>query len=86
MCFTFKNNIKRTKKPVNQSFLAGWCKCRYTVSADLYCNKTLPNAKERILEAAFGSTKNLSLGVDDQKEIKFLKLKMSPLFNGSLNT
>ena len=29
---------------------------------------------------------NLSLGVDNQKQIKFEKLKMSLLFNGSLNT
>ena len=29
---------------------------------------------------------NLSLGVDDQKQIKFWKLKFSLLFKGSLNT
>ena len=29
---------------------------------------------------------NLSLGVGNQKQIKFLKLKMLLLFNGSLNT
>ena len=30
--------------------------------------------------------KNLSLGVNNQKQINFLKLKMLLLFNGSLNT
>ena len=29
---------------------------------------------------------NLSLGVDNQKQIKFWKVKMAPLFNGLLNT
>ena len=29
---------------------AGWCKCWYTVSADLYWNKTLPKPMERTIE------------------------------------
>ena len=43
-----RKNNKQTKKPVN-CFFAGWCKCRYTVSADLYWNKTLPKPIKRTI-------------------------------------
>ena len=48
MCFTFKK--KWIKKPVNCFLHDGASAGIYTVSADLYCNKTLPNAMEQTLD------------------------------------
>ena len=36
-------------KEIRSSLRAGSYKYLYTVSSDLYCNKTLPNAMERTL-------------------------------------
>ena len=44
MFFTFEKNDKQTKKPVNR-FLQDGASAVY-VSADPYCNKSLPNARE----------------------------------------
>ena len=43
-----RKTISRQRNPL--IVFAGWCKCRYTVSADLYWNKTLPKPTERTTE------------------------------------
>ena len=67
MCFTFKKNNKRTKKPVN-------CFLQDGASVGMGSLQTsLPNAMEWTLVNENGILiyKNLSLGVDNQKEIEF---------------
>ena len=48
MCFTFKKIINGQRNPLINSCRIVQVR-RYTVSADLYCNKALPNAMERTL-------------------------------------
>ena len=63
MCFTFKKNNKQTKKSVN-CFLQDDGKCRYTVSADLYWNKTAKThgTDYKLLENSTGSYSMYILG------------------------
>ena len=49
MYFTFKKNNQQTKKPV-KCFLHDGARAN-VVSADLYCDKTLPNAMEWNLDS-----------------------------------